>query len=338
MKKISRRDFLKLSMTGMGALSLGEFLAACGQAYPTLLPTLGADTDAGSVTSESIPSPNSSPTETNETSPDLVVVRGGEPEDLVRHALAALGGMQRFVASGQTVVVKPNICTDYHTYEYAATTNPWVVGTLVKMAFEAGASTVKVFDFPFGGTSEHAYVKSGIQEQVEAAGGEMLLMPSFKYVDASLPNAVYMKQTRVFDEIIKTDVLINVPIAKHHGEARLTLGMKNMMGLVLDRGYMHTRLGQCIADLNTLIRPQLTVIDAVRILTRNGPSGGDLSYVKKMDTVIASTDIVAADSYAASLLFDVDPLSLAYIKAGLDLGLGRADFETLTIKEIALST
>jgi uncharacterized protein (DUF362 family) len=338
MKKLTRRDFLKLSMTGMGALTLGEFLAACGQVNPTLIPTLGGSTNPPVSPQGATPEILlSTPSDTPEPLPDMVVVRGGEPEALVRSALAVLGGMQRFVSAGQSVVVKPNMCTDYNTYEYAATTNPWVVGTLVTMAFESGAASVKVFDFPFGGSAEHAYVKSGIKEQVEAAGGEMVLMSNFKYIDTDLPEAVFMKHAKVFDEILKSDVLINVPIAKHHGEARLTLGMKNLMGLVLDRGYMHNNLGQSIADLNSLIRPQLTLIDAVRILTRNGPAGGDLSFVKKTDTVIASTDIVAADSYAASSLFEVDPLTLAYINAGVSMNLGRADLENLNIREIELS-
>jgi len=95
---------------------------------------------------------------------------------MVRRALASLGGMDKFVPKGANVVVKPNICVAYHTYEYAATTNPWVVGALVKMCFEAGASSVKVMDFPFGGSAQEAYVKSGIKEQVEAAGGEMVSM------------------------------------------------------------------------------------------------------------------------------------------------------------------
>ncbi len=116
--------------------------------------------------------------------------------------------------------------------------------------------------------------------------------------------------------------MINVPIAKQHSStARLTLGMKNLMGVVLDRGALHTDLGQCIADLNSLVRPQLTVIDAVRILTAYGPTGGSLSYVKQLDTVIASPDIVAADSYAASL-FDLKPADLPYIVAGTSHGTG----------------
>ena len=141
----------------------------------------------------------------------------------------------------------------------------------------------------------------------------------------------------VFDEVFNTDVLIDVPIAKHHGSAILTLGMKNLMGLIRNRSALHTNLGQSIAALNTLIRPTLTVIDAVRILMVNGPSGGNLDDVKKLDTVIASTDIVAADSYATTL-FGMRPEDIPYIQAGADMGLGIKDLATLKIEEISLGT
>ena len=265
--------------------------------------------------------------------PDLVVTTGGEPEALVRRAMAALGGMSRFVPKGASVIVKPNICVAYHSYEYAATTNPWVVGTLVKMAFEAGAVRVKVMDYPFGGTAQQAYKISGIKEQVEAAGGEMVLMLPYKFVTTKNPKAVVLKNPAVFEDILKADVLINVPIAKQHSSSRLTLSMKNLMGVVQDRSAMHINLGQCIADLNALVRPQLTVVDAVRILTANGPTGGDLADVKKLDTVIAGPDWIAADSYAASL-FGLQPEDLDYIVKGVSMGLGRSDLQNLHIQTI----
>ncbi len=127
----------------------------------------------------------------------------------------------------------------------------------------------------------------------------------------------------------------DVPIAKHHGSARLTLGMKNMMGLVRNRSAMHGNLGQSIADLNTLIKPKLTVVDAVRILMENGPSGGDLNDVKQLDTIVASADIVAADSYAASF-FGMQPDNIPYIKNGAAMGLGRSDLASLKIEEISV--
>ncbi len=252
---------------------------------------------------------------------------------MVRRAIAALGGMERFVPRDASVIVKPNICVAYHTYEYAATTNPWVVGAVVKLCLEAGARSVRVMDNPFGGTAEEAYEISGIAAQVKAAGGEMVIMSRMKFVRTDIPQAESLKQTEVYDDALKADVLINVPIAKDHSLARLTLGMKNLMGLIYFREAVHGSMGKSLADLTSLIQPRLTIVDAVRMLMANGPTGGNLDDVKQMDTIIASPDIVAADSYAATM-FEMQPEELSYIKAGTQRGLGRSDLKNLRIEEI----
>jgi uncharacterized protein (DUF362 family) len=267
--------------------------------------------------------------------PDLVVARGGEPEELVRQALVALGGMERFVKPGYDVIIKPNICVAYHTYEYAATTNPWVVAGLVKLCREAGAARVRVMDNPFGGTPEEAYQRSGIQEQVQAAGGEMEVMAPFKFVRAEIPEGRDLRSWDFYDDVLNADLVIDVPIAKHHNLARLTLAMKNLMGTITNRSAMHSNLGQRLADLASRVRPGLIVVDAVRILVDNGPTGGDLADVRKLDTVMATTDIVAADSYAATL-FGLQPLDLEYVRAGTEMGLGRCDLSQLRIEELSL--
>jgi uncharacterized protein (DUF362 family) len=243
--------------------------------------------------------------------------------------------MGRFVKPGAEVIVKPNICVAYHSYEYAATTNPWVVGALVSLALEAGARRVRVLDYPFGGSPEEAYVRSGIQEQVLAAGGEMELISRFKFVSTDLPDGLDLRQCDIYDDILQADAVISVPVAKHHSLARLTLGMKNLLGVIKNRPAIHRNMGQRIADLTGRIRPTLTVVDAVRMLMANGPTGGNLDDVKKMDTIIASPDIVAADSYAATL-FDLQPADLAYVQAGTAMGLGRSDLENLRIEELTV--
>jgi uncharacterized protein (DUF362 family) len=350
MRELSRRELLKLAALGVGAVALDGILAACkAQTTPGFTPTaeapVASPTPTELETPPATPSPDATPLPTTPPSPtpaasvghpDLVVARNGEPDALVRSAIAALGGMERFVRSGANVVVKPNICVSYRTYSYAATTNPWVVGTLVKMAYEAGASSVKVMDYPYGGAAADAYAKSGIAQQVQANGGQMVVMSSRKYVSTNIPAGKALKRTDVYDDILKADVLINVPIAKHHGSTRLTLAMKNLMGVVRDRSAMHSLgLSQTIPDLNTLVKSDLTVVDAVRILTSHGPSGGRLAYVKKLDTVIASPDIVAADSYAATL-FGLKPTDIGYIKVGGAMGLGRNDLSKLQIEELSV--
>ncbi len=344
MPQLSRRDFLRLAALGLGAATIGGVLEACKSVTtPLARPTSSRPGTAAPATAAAPPpTPASLPPATLIASPtaaasagypDLVVVRKGEPDALVRRAIAALGGMERFVPSGASVIVKPNVCVSYRTYEYAATTNPWVVGTLVKMAFEAGASSVKVMDYPYGGSAADAYATSGIAEQVQAAGGEMVVMSDRKYVSTQIPAGKWLKQTDVYDEVLKADVLINVPIGKVHSLATLTLGMKNLMGVVRDRSSMHGNLGQAIADLNTVIRPDLTVVDCVRILTAHGPSGGNLDDVQKLDTVVASTDIVATDSFVATL-FGLKPDDLHYVGFGAAMGLGVSDLSKLKVADL----
>jgi uncharacterized protein (DUF362 family) len=349
--QMNRRTFLRATAAGLGAATLDQLLTACGSnearpasstnteqsVQPTSLPPTATSavqpTSSASLSATAQATSTAQPPTTPALSPDLVVARAGEPEAMVRQAIAALGGMERFVPRDANVIVKPNICVAYHTYEYAATTNPWVVGALVKLCLEAGARSVRVMDNPFGGTAEEAYEISGIAEQVKAAGGEMVVMSRMKFTPTAIPNAQTLKQTAIYDDIMKADVVIDVPIAKDHSLARLTLGMKNLMGVIQNRGVLHGHLGQNLADLAGFIRPKLIVVDAVRILMANGPTGGNLNDVKQMNTIIASPDIVAADSYAATL-FGLKPEDLSYITAGTAAGLGRSDLHNLHIEEI----
>lgn len=325
---LSRRDFLKAALAGLGALAAARVLSACSPLKPSSTPA-SLDTSA------------SNPPVSQEVKqgryPDIVVARSGSPEELVRNALNELGGIKRFIKKGDNVIIKPNIGPAIRTYEYAATTNPWVVATLVKLCFEAGAGRVRVMDKPFGGTAESGFAISGIKEQVEEAGGEIEIMSRFKFISTEIPLGKDIKKWDIYEDILKADVLINAPIAKHHSSARLTLGMKNLMGTINNAPRFHVNLHQRIADLASLIRPSLTVVDAIRILVANGPTGGDLKDVRKLDTIIAGTDIVAVDSYSTSL-FGLKPDDIEYIQIAAGMGLGNKDVSSLTIKEITLGS
>ncbi len=316
--KLTRREFLRWTMLGAGTAAGAQMLAACAPAA------------SGGMTR--MPPPAPAPGATY-----LAVARGGDdPEALVRRAVAAIGGMERFIPKGANVIIKPNVCTAGRAYEYAATTNPWVVGAVVKLAREAGAVRVRVFDNPFGGTAEDAFATSGIAEQVAAAGGEMEYPSAMKFVSVDLPAGEALKSTIVYGDVFDADVLINVPLPKHHSLAQLTIGMKNMLGVVRDRPLMHASLNRKLADLNQFLIPTLTIVDAVRILTANGPTGGNLQDVRKLDTVIATHDGVAADAYATTLFGWEDPERLLYVKYGAERGIGRSDLENLQIEEIAV--
>ena len=261
----------------------------------------------------------------------LAVARGGSPADITAAAIAALGGMETFVKAGADVIVKPNICTGYHGPEYAATTNPEVVGTLVSLCRRAKAARVRVMDLPFGSPAEEAYRVSGIQEAVEQAGGEMQTMSPAGFRDFRIPSGVDLESWPIFADVLSCDVLIDVPIAKDHGATRLSLGGKNLLGVILDAGDIHSNIGQRTADLVSVCRPTLTVVDAVRVLTANGPTGGNLDDVERLDTVVASADIVAADAYAATL-FELTGADIPYVQAAYDMGLGEMDLERVVVR------
>jgi len=312
MKKLNRRQFLKL--TGAAAAGLTLFGPGC-TAQPS-------ETAA--------PRPTSPPASDQAY---LSVAHGADPAAITRAAIAALGGMERFVGSGDDVIIKPNICVDYHPPEYAATTNPSVVAALVSLCLGAGARRVRVMDTPFGGTPESAYVVSQIKDAVQAAGGKMEIMNRAKFVEFAIAEGRDITSWQVYRDVVTADVLINVPIAKHHSLARLSLGGKNLLGVVPNPGQMHHNLGQRVADLVSLVRPTLTVVDAVRILTTHGPTGGSLNDVQQTDTIIASHDIVAADAWAATL-FGMTGADIGYVQAAAQMGLGTMDLEDVKVEEI----
>jgi uncharacterized protein (DUF362 family) len=252
---------------------------------------------------------------------------------MVQAALNALGGIQRFVKSGDDVIIKPNISFTDYSFEYATFTNPEVVGALTALCVGAGAGRVRVMDLPVSQNCEEEYARSGIADAVVAAGGQMEVMSSGNFEETAIPEGWDITSWPVYRDVLDADVLINVPIAKDHTLGRLTLGMKNLMGVILDRGEFHFNLGQRLADLSSLVRPTLTIVDAVRILMDHGPTGGSLDDVKLANTVIASRDIVAADAYAATL-FGLTGADVPAIVAGAEMGLGTMDLSSIQVEEI----
>ncbi len=332
MRKVSRREFLRYTGYGLTGITAQQVLSACGvnpeaisNSSPAANTSSPSDVPQAPIQTETAP--------VLQDYPHLVVARGEQPEEMVRLGIKALGGMERFMKSGADVIIKPNICVGYNTPEFASTTNPWVVGALVKICLEAGASRVRVMDYPFGGTPEQCYRVSGIEEQVAAAGGSMEVMQALKYVETDIADAVSLKKVKVYQDILDADLLINVPIAKHHSMAKLTLGLKNLMGTITRREQIHPSFERNLVDLATLVRPQLTIVDAIRTLMNHGPTGGDLADVKVQNTLIFSPDIVAADAYATRL-FDLTPADIPYILAAAERGLGMADLSALKIEEI----
>ena len=263
--------------------------------------------------------------------PDLVVAHGASPEQIVNVAIGAMGGIKKFISRGDIVVIKPNIGWD-RTPEQAGNTNPEVVAAVVKLCFEAGAKKVKVFDRPVN-DPRRCYVQSGIAPAASALGAEVDYVDERKLKDMVI-NGAALKSWPLYSEVFDADKVINIPIAKHHGLAKLTMSMKNWMGVMGgQRRQIHQKLDESLVDLSMKIKPTLTILDAVRILTGNGPQGGSLADVRKLDTVIAGIDQVAIDSYGATL-FGMKGSDLGYVRIGNERGVGRMDLHKLLIKKI----
>ncbi len=310
---MKRRDFLKTSAVAGAALSLN---------FDGLQAALSSNTVAV------------------EKAPDLVAVMGGEPAAMLDKALEALGGIGKFVKKGQKVVIKPNIGWD-RAPEMAGNTNPELVAALVNKCLGAGAQKVTVFDHTCDNWQK-CYETSGISDAVKKAGGIMMPGNDEKYYkEVAIPGGVTLKNAKIHESLIEADVWINVPVLKNHGGAKLTCAMKNYMGIVWDRRYFHSNdLQQCIADICTWNKkPVLNIVDAYRIMHKNGPQGKSLSDVAQLKTLIASTNIVATDTAALRFFNQVEKLDISavgHIGKGEALKLGTSNLDKLTIKRIKI--
>jgi|SRR5574338_243465 len=261
---------------------------------------------------------------------NLAAIKGGEPDAMFDEAIKAFGGMSKFVKKGQTVVVKPNIGWDVSP-ERAGNTNPLLVNRIIKHCFDAGAKDVYVFDHTCDNWNK-CYSNSGIERAVKAAKGKIVSGANESYYqEVTIKQGKKLKKAKVHELILQSDVFINVPVLKHHSSADVTIGMKNLMGVVWDRGYWHSNnLHQCISDFVSFRKPDLTVVDAYYVMKKNGPRGVSKDDVVTMKSQIISTDIVAADA-AAAKLFGVDPQKIDHIRMANEMKLGTMNLDKLSI-------
>jgi len=269
------------------------------------------------------------------SSPDLVAVKGGMPDVMFDKAIAELGGLSKFVKKGQTVVIKPNIGWDV-VPENAGNTNPLLVKRIIEHCFNAGAKSVYVFDHTCDNWTS-CYKTSGIERYASDAGAKVVSGANESYYqEVTIPGAKKLKEAKVHELILESDVFINVPILKDHSSSRMTSAMKNLMGVVWDRGEWHRNdLHQSITDFSAYRKPDLNIIDAYLVMKRNGPRGVSREDVVEMKSLMISTDIVAADA-AAAKLFGLEPADIRYIKLAHDAKLGRMDLDKLSIKRIKI--
>lgn len=311
--RLTRRDFIKSAAAGMLAIPLVGALARPATAQGGAFNGRTGKGVRGDC--------------------DLAIATGNDPYAMTVKAVEAMGGIGRFVSPGDVVVVKPNIGWDRSPAQ-AGNTNPEVVAALVDLSLKAGAKRVNVFDVTCN-DPRRCYESSGIMAAAGAKGANVYYVEDWNMVRARFGRPSMMEGWPVFKDAIECDVFINVPVLKHHALTRLTLSMKNLMGVCgADRGRMHRDIGPKLVDLTRFISPDLTIIDAYRVLVRNGPTGGNLRDVEMRNRIVAATDPVLADAYAATLV-DVDPLSLPYIRSAVDARYGSTDIAAAKKIEVA---
>ena len=313
MRDGSRRDFLKTCAMIGAAMKLGSFAAP---------DALAASTGPALAVAHYRSTPQNA---------DAIAE---EARRLTSETVNMLGGMGRFIGKGDVVWIKPNIGWN-RVPEQAATTNPDVVATLVSLCYQAGARRVIVSDNSCN-PSVACFARSGIQKAAQNAGADCFVMDDRKFRNTRL-NGKALPAWELYGDALGVNKLINVPIVKHHSLCKATLGMKNLMGIAGgQRNRFHQDISNTLVDLATFVRPTLVVMDAIRVLTANGPIGGNLADVKRKDTVAAGTDQVAIDAFGATLL-GCNPQEIGYIVEGNARRLGAIDFESLKPGRIEVS-
>lgn len=265
---------------------------------------------------------------------DLAVI-SGEPVAATRKALEALGGISRFVKKGQQVVLKPNI-SFARTPDFSTTTHPLVVATVAQACIEAGAHQVLVLDHTLH-RAELCLERTGIREACKNISGvHVLALQDRKfYREIKIPQGKVLERVEVIKDVLDSPVLINIPVAKSHSATGVSMGMKGLMGLIWDRESFHSQynMNQAIADLGTVIKPQLTILDATRALTSGGPGGP--GEVKKPNLIIAGVDPIAVDSYGVSVVpwygQNFKSRQVEHLLISHQRGLGKIDIEQLKI-------
>jgi len=267
---------------------------------------------------------------------DMVAVMGGNPDAMFDLGIQELGGIGTFVRKGQTVVVKPNIGWDVIP-ELAANTNPLLVKRIIEHCLKAGAKDVYVFDHTID-NGVNCYKNSGIEKAAKSAGAKVVPAISEKYFqEVEIPGGIKLKKTKVHELILEADVFINVPVLKDHNSTRMTCCLKNMMGVVWDRGFWHANnLNQCIVDYALFHKkPALNIIDCYNVMVKHGPQGVSKADVVQMKSQIITTDWVAGDT-AASKMLGVETSRIEYIPMAHKLGLGNMEIDQLNIKRIKM--
>lgn len=265
------------------------------------------------------------------TTPRLVIAHGKDAARNVRAVIERIGGLAQFISRDDTVLIKPNAAWDRVVYQ-GATTTPEVLSELIRAVRDAGATEVMVAECPVDNAAK-CFERTGILKAAREAGAKVIMPSDSTYVDVKIPGK--LGTWPILAPFASATKIINVPIAKHHGSARVTAGMKNWIGITdTRRSLFHSNLNESIASLALLMRPTLTLVDATRVLLRNGPRGGNLDDVRDAHALALSTDPVAVDCWATELL-DARVDDVKYLKLAAERKLGSMSYKEFAVEVTA---
>ncbi|MFA5424389.1 MAG: DUF362 domain-containing protein [Phycisphaerae bacterium] len=317
--KLPRREFL--ARTAKAGLSIAGASVLAKLMYSSKTPSVQTDL------SEMVKIPNFSITAGG--AHQISIVKGADPAQSSLKAIDLLGGIERFVKPGETVVIKPNIAFASPP-SLGATTNPQLVAQIVRLCYDRGkAKKVIVTDNPIN-NPQSCFLISGIGKAASQAGAELLLpRPSF-FQNTTLPGGRLINDWPIYYQALKNaDKLIGIAPLKDHRRSGASMTMKNFYGLLGGRrNVFHQDINTIIAELAMLFRPTLVILDGTVVMKTNGPTGGSTSDLIRADTLIAGTDPVAVDSFGATLL-DMKISDLQYLSLAKQAGVGTTDYMSL---------
>ena len=258
----------------------------------------------------------------------ISIVEGPDRKQTVDKAIELLGGIERFVKEGETVAIKPNVAFASPPM-LGATAQPELVAQVVTLCLKAGAAQVIVTDNPINDPAS-CFTLSGVGKAASQAGAKVILPKEHHFRHTTLEGGKLIKNWPIFFKPFENvDKLIGIAPLKHHARAGASMTMKNFYGLLGGRrNIFHQDINTIIAELAMMVKPTLVILDGTEVMMTNGPTGGSVSDLKRANTLIASCDMVAADSYGCTLL-DLKPVDLPYLAKAQTAGAGTTDFESL---------
>ncbi len=321
---VNRREFLvRLGITG--ALIAGSGFAAKKLWTPNhFVP--GFEKEKGLQLKSYAP-------EISKVMPSLAIAHGTEHDKTIRAAMAALGGMDRFIQRGDVVMIKPNVAFD-RPPALAATTHPDALRAVAKLCFEAGASKVIVADNPINSPTG-CFFKSGLTAVASDMNLDLLYPETNSFAPLSLDGEVLKEWTFFNTPFKKATKVIGLAPCKDHNLCHASMTTKNWYGLLGGRrNQFHQYIHSIVSDFALMMKPTLVILDGMNVLMSNGPTGGRLSDVKPMNTIVAGTDMIAVDAYGYSHLLERDIAELTYLHKAQERGLGNINWKDTNYKEV----